>query len=193
MAGPRNASGGIPGVNRSAGGRNQHSGGPPPFDYRNPVGENEPVQFQFYGSIFGPPRGPVAQLGARFHGMEEVVGSIPTRSTKSRPPNSVTQCRTLPVRSSTPNGQPSMAAGCVGVSIAMFMVDGPVHKHGLSRRNSVRHRNLHTLRRRTSGELTLRSAEAFGRAPAVSRKRSDTPTRLRKPACTNAMILLSGW
>jgi hypothetical protein len=30
-----------------------------------------------------PPRcGPVAQLGARFHGMEEVVGSIPTRSTK---------------------------------------------------------------------------------------------------------------
>ena len=27
-------------------------------------------------------RGPVAQLGARFHGMEEVVGSIPTRSTK---------------------------------------------------------------------------------------------------------------
>jgi hypothetical protein len=25
----------------------------------------------------------VAQLGARFHGMEEVVGSIPTRSTKS--------------------------------------------------------------------------------------------------------------
>src|SRR5580658_1412331 len=26
-------------------------------------------------------RGPVAQLGARFHGMEEVVGSIPTRST----------------------------------------------------------------------------------------------------------------
>jgi hypothetical protein len=30
-----------------------------------------------------PARGPVAQLGARFHGMEEVVGSIPTRSTKS--------------------------------------------------------------------------------------------------------------
>jgi hypothetical protein len=28
-----------------------------------------------------PERGPVAQLGARFHGMEEVVGSIPTRST----------------------------------------------------------------------------------------------------------------
>jgi predicted dehydrogenase len=27
--------------------------------------------------------GPVAQLGARFHGMEEVVGSNPTRSTKS--------------------------------------------------------------------------------------------------------------
>ena len=28
-----------------------------------------------------PSSGPVAQLGARFHGMEEVVGSIPTRST----------------------------------------------------------------------------------------------------------------
>src|SRR6185437_5561238 len=28
-----------------------------------------------------PACGPVAQLGARFHGMEEVVGSIPTRST----------------------------------------------------------------------------------------------------------------
>jgi hypothetical protein len=25
----------------------------------------------------------VAQLGARFHGMEEVVGSIPTRSTNT--------------------------------------------------------------------------------------------------------------
>jgi hypothetical protein len=25
----------------------------------------------------------VAQLGARFHGMEEVVGSIPTRSTNN--------------------------------------------------------------------------------------------------------------
>jgi hypothetical protein len=30
-------------------------------------------------------RGPVAQLGARFHGMEEVVGSNPTRSTKLFP------------------------------------------------------------------------------------------------------------
>ena len=27
------------------------------------------------------PSGPVAQLGARFHGMEEVIGSIPIRST----------------------------------------------------------------------------------------------------------------
>ena len=35
------------------------------------------VRFEFLQS------GPVAQLGARFHGMEEVVGSIPTRSTKS--------------------------------------------------------------------------------------------------------------
>ena len=30
-------------------------------------------------------RGPVAQLGARFHGMEEVVSSNLTRSTKTRP------------------------------------------------------------------------------------------------------------
>ena len=31
-----------------------------------------------------PPRsGPVAQLGARFHGMEEVDGSNPSRSTKT--------------------------------------------------------------------------------------------------------------
>ena len=31
------------------------------------------------------PSGPVAQLGARFHGMEEVIGSIPIRSTKHLP------------------------------------------------------------------------------------------------------------
>ncbi len=29
--------------------------------------------------------GPVAQLGARFHGMEEVDGSNPSRSTKTKP------------------------------------------------------------------------------------------------------------
>ena len=29
--------------------------------------------------------GPVAQLGARFHGMEEVVSSNLTRSTKTKP------------------------------------------------------------------------------------------------------------
>jgi hypothetical protein len=34
-----------------------------------------------------PKSGPVAQLGARFHGMEEVIGSIPIRSTKT-PSNS---------------------------------------------------------------------------------------------------------
>jgi hypothetical protein len=33
-------------------------------------------------TLVPPYCGPVAQLGARFHGMEEVVGSIPTRSTK---------------------------------------------------------------------------------------------------------------
>ena len=35
------------------------------------------------GSVFFSQSGPVAQLGARFHGMEEVAGSIPARSTKS--------------------------------------------------------------------------------------------------------------
>jgi hypothetical protein len=56
-------------------------------DYPGNVGENE-----FGTSLdpdspgFGFPafnRGPVAQLGARFHGMEEVAGSIPARSTNS--------------------------------------------------------------------------------------------------------------
>ena len=37
----------------------------------------------FVRTAFFPRSGPVAQLGARFHGMEEVVGSIPTRSTRS--------------------------------------------------------------------------------------------------------------
>jgi hypothetical protein len=32
--------------------------------------------------------GPVAQLGARFHGMEEVIGSIPIRSTTLTPAKS---------------------------------------------------------------------------------------------------------
>jgi hypothetical protein len=32
--------------------------------------------------------GPVAQLGARFHGMEEVTGSIPVRSTTLTPAES---------------------------------------------------------------------------------------------------------
>jgi hypothetical protein len=43
------------------------------FDELLPSGENRRV---------ASPRGPVAQLGARFHGMEEVIGSIPIRSTK---------------------------------------------------------------------------------------------------------------
>jgi hypothetical protein len=54
-------------------------------DYPGVVGENErstsrdPDSSGFGVSVLN--RGPVAQLGARFHGMEEVVGSIPTRST----------------------------------------------------------------------------------------------------------------
>src|SRR5580700_10221155 len=61
-------------------------------DYPGNVGEND--LSTSLGSTFLNPdlsgfrlfvfnRGPVAQLGARFHGMEEVVGSIPTRSTIS--------------------------------------------------------------------------------------------------------------
>ena len=38
---------------------------------------------------YSPPvRGPVAQLGARFHGMEEVIGSNPIRSTNLQIPES---------------------------------------------------------------------------------------------------------
>jgi hypothetical protein len=54
--------------------------GPPRVDYPNNVGENERSIRQSFNSL-GYRYGPVAQLGARFHGMEEVVGSIPTRST----------------------------------------------------------------------------------------------------------------
>ena len=50
---------------------------PPEIDYIQRTTENRRV----------PPQksGPVAQLGARFHGMEEVIGSIPIRSTKFSP------------------------------------------------------------------------------------------------------------
>ncbi len=50
------------------------------FDSDGDLGENEvlPLMLRLKS-------GPVAQLGARFHGMEEVVGSIPTRSTKHLP------------------------------------------------------------------------------------------------------------
>jgi hypothetical protein len=57
----------------------------PRVDYPGNVGENDSALLldpRFVGaSAILPNRGPVAQLGARFHGMEEVVGSIPTRST----------------------------------------------------------------------------------------------------------------
>ena len=56
-------------------------------DYPGNVGENDcstSLDPDFVGlRLFVFNRGPVAQLGARFHGMEEVVGSIPTRSTIS--------------------------------------------------------------------------------------------------------------
>ncbi len=57
-------------------------------DYPCNVGENDSAITGTPNCLVGARlfcfnRGPVAQLGARFHGMEEVVGSIPTRSTKS--------------------------------------------------------------------------------------------------------------
>jgi hypothetical protein len=54
-------------------------------DYPGDVGENDaalPSTPNSRPRLFSASNcGPVAQLGARFHGMEEVVGSIPTRST----------------------------------------------------------------------------------------------------------------
>ena len=52
------------------------------IDYINEVSENKKSR-EFLCDALLKESGPVAQLGARFHGMEEVVGSIPTRSTKS--------------------------------------------------------------------------------------------------------------
>ena len=52
------------------------------FDYPPALGENDFKPEHPRSRLFPAYlRGPVAQLGARFHGMEEVVGSIPTRST----------------------------------------------------------------------------------------------------------------
>jgi hypothetical protein len=50
--------------------------------------------------------GPVAQLGARFHGMEEVIGSIPIRSTNQT--NNLG--RSFP-ESAEPSSNPPPAAG----------------------------------------------------------------------------------
>jgi hypothetical protein len=50
------------------------------IEFRN----GDPGALEFLDPRFAalPPDGPVAQLGARFHGMEEVDGSNPSRSTK---------------------------------------------------------------------------------------------------------------
>ena len=53
-----------------------------PFDYKGGVSENWFARLACKSSV-PHPRGPVAQLGARFHGMEEVVSSNLTRSTKT--------------------------------------------------------------------------------------------------------------
>jgi hypothetical protein len=52
------------------------------FDYPQQVGENWKSP-SWIEQLSLSRSGPVAQLGARFHGMEEVVGSNPTRSTKN--------------------------------------------------------------------------------------------------------------
>jgi hypothetical protein len=49
-------------------------------DYLRLVGENKRGHQHQNNCVLNS--GPVAQLGARFHGMEEVAGSIPARSTK---------------------------------------------------------------------------------------------------------------
>ena len=49
---------------------------PKGFDMKPRIGDTQEV-----GSVRQQVSGPVAQLGARFHGMEEVIGSIPIRST----------------------------------------------------------------------------------------------------------------
>jgi hypothetical protein len=54
---------------------------PAAFDYPAHSSENKARHFSRIPVLGLQMCGPVAQLGARFHGMEEVVGSIPTRST----------------------------------------------------------------------------------------------------------------
>ena len=56
-----------------------------------------------------PSRGPVAQLGARLNGIQEVTGSIPVRSTTLRSPASVSELRVAsqPSRTISGEGSPS--------------------------------------------------------------------------------------
>ena len=54
-----------------------------PATQSRPGKSEERRKLGYTGDIFD--RGPVAQLGARFHGMEEVVSSNLTRSTKLNP------------------------------------------------------------------------------------------------------------
>ena len=53
-----------------------------PYDAPPLAGLTNRARTGTIGELHLPPSGPVAQLGARFHGMEEVIGSIPIRSTK---------------------------------------------------------------------------------------------------------------
>ncbi len=66
------------------------------FDYRGRLRDNKTKARAIQGRLYVRKNGPVAQLGARFHGMEEVVGSNPTRSTITH--NSLTARALTPQR-----------------------------------------------------------------------------------------------
>src|SRR5579859_2844535 len=86
--------------------------------------------------LVSPNNGPVAQLGARFHGMEEVVGSIPTRSTifsitYERPDQSVgvIWCQNALTSSKLRSGQPPVHHACFLLphrrrSLPQLLIDG---------------------------------------------------------------------
>src|SRR6202162_454397 len=75
--------------------------------------------------------GPVAQLGARFHGMEEVVGSIPTRSTKSLTPLDAPPMRLWEHLVANPQN-PSTSRDCwrLGLKLCVNRVDCGLHTLG---------------------------------------------------------------
>src|SRR5579859_547982 len=104
-------------------------------DYLGKVSENDKGRPRRTASSV-PQNGPVAQLGARFHGMEEVVGSIPTRSTifsitYERPDQSVgvIWCQNALTSSKLRSGQPPVHHACFLLphrrrSLPQLLIDG---------------------------------------------------------------------